>query len=445
MGAMGDGAISVVLADDNLIVRAGVRALLAREADVEVVGEAADHPELIAAAIALGPQVVVSDIRMPPTFQREGIDAAKEIRQRQPGTGIVILSQYDDPEYAVSLLSEGAAGYAYLLKDRLAEGDQLIDAIRAVATGGTLLDPVIVDALVRPVQSGDDDLTAPDQELLTWIAEGKPIKAIAVARETTPEAVSDAVEHLFLELAKGASTGATSALRRLRMLHQAIVDREEQGETLSRLLPGGLAEKLRSEGRHIGESEELEVTVLMSDIRSYSSIAERTSPTKLAAQLNEHRAAMNGAIIGAGGTVMQFVGDAVMAVFGAPFPQPDHAGRAVHAALDMHRSQHALNEAWEGTGREEFLLGIGLSTGKAAAALLGSEERLEYTLVGDTVNLAQRLQEMARPGGQTILSEATWESLSERPTATLQQPELVKGRATPVTTYRIEREAWSTL
>ncbi len=440
---MPDGVITVVLADDNLIVRTGVRALLAREHDVEVVGEAADYPELIAAALEHQPQVVVSDIRMPPSFQREGIDAAKEIRKRTPGTGIVILSQFDDPEYAVSLLADGAAGYSYLLKDRLAEGDQLIDAIRAVATGGTLLDPVIVDALVRPVQAGDDDLSESDQELLTFIAEGKPIKAIAVHRQTTPEAVSDAVEHLFLDLAKGASSGADSALRRLRMLHQMIVDREEQGETLSRLLPGGLAEKLRLEGKHIGESEELEVTVLMSDIRSYSSIAERTTPTNLAAQLNEHRAAMNRAIIGAGGTVMQFVGDAVMAVFGAPFPQADHPDKAFEAAMAMHRSQHALNEAWEGTAREEFLLGIGLSTGKAAAALLGSEERLEYTLVGDTVNLAQRLQEMARPGGQTILSEATWTGLSERPSATANPPELVKGRATPVTTYRIERETWS--
>lgn len=444
MEPMAEGVITVVLADDNLIVRTGVRALLAREADVDVVGEAADLPELLAAAALHEPQVVVSDIRMPPTFQREGIDAAKEIRQRNPGTGIVILSQYDDPEYAVSLLADGAAGYSYLLKDRLAEGDQLIDAIRAVATGGTLLDPVIVDALVRPVQTGDDDLTRSDQELLTFIAEGKPIKAIAVTRQTTPEAISDAVEHLFLVLAKGASSGDDSALRRLRMLHQMIVDREEQGETLSRLLPGGLAEKLRLEGKHIGETEELEVTVLMSDIRSYSSIAERTAPTHLASQLNEHRAAMNRAILDQGGTVMQFVGDAVMAVFGAPFPQPDHADRALDAALSMHRSQHDLNRAWEGTSREEFLLGIGLSTGMAAAALLGSEERLEYTLVGDTVNLAQRLQEMARPGGQTILSEATWNELTETPPATANPPELVKGRAAPVTTYRIERETWST-
>jgi adenylate cyclase len=187
----------------------------------------------------------------------------------------------------------------------------------------------------------------------------------------------------------------------------------------------------------------VEVTVLMSDIRSYSSIAERTAPTQLAAQLNEHRAAMNRAIIGAGGTVMQFVGDAVMAVFGAPFPQDDHCDRALGAAAAMHRAQYDLNRSWAGTAREEFLLGIGLSSGKAAAALLGSEERLEYTLVGDTVNLAQRLQEMARPGGQTILSEATWAGLTDAPVATPNPPELVKGRATPVITYRIERETWS--
>jgi class 3 adenylate cyclase len=141
---------------------------------------------------------------------------------------------------------------------------------------------------------------------------------------------------------------------------------------------------------------------------------------------------------------MQFVGDAVMAVFGAPFPQPDHADKSLEAALAMHRAQHELNETWAGTAREEFLLGIGLSTGMAAAALLGSEERLEYTVVGDIVNLAQRLQEMARPGGQTIVSDATWVQLTIRPEATANPPQLVKGRTTLVTTYRIERETWST-
>ena len=105
---------------------------------------------LVAGAAELHPDVVVSDIRMPPHFQREGIDAVKEIRKIHPGTGVVILSQYDDPDYAVSLLSEGSAGYAYLLKDRIAEGDQLGRAIREVATGGSMLDPVIVSRADEP-------------------------------------------------------------------------------------------------------------------------------------------------------------------------------------------------------------------------------------------------------------------------------------------------------
>src|SRR5205807_179685 len=110
-----------------------------------------DYAVVVAGVAAAGPQVLVTDIRMPPTFTREGIDAAREVRKRHPGTGVVVLSQYDDPEYAVSLLAEGSAGYGYLLKDRVAEGSQLVDAIRVVATGGTALDPAIVEALVAPV------------------------------------------------------------------------------------------------------------------------------------------------------------------------------------------------------------------------------------------------------------------------------------------------------
>ncbi|HET6793973.1 MAG TPA: response regulator, partial [Acidimicrobiales bacterium] len=366
------GTISVFLADDNLIVREGVRTLLSLEQDIEVVGVAGDYEELVQGADAAAPHVLVSDIRMPPTFQREGIEAAKELRKRHPGTGVVILSQYDDPEYAISLLAEGSAGYAYLLKDRVAEGDQLARAVRAVAGGGSMLDPAIVDALVHPV-ADRGDLSPADDELLRLLAEGRPIKAIAAARRTTAAAVSDDVERLFLQLARDASAGAAGALRRLRMLHQAIVEREEQGEALSRLLPTGVADKIQREGGRLGETETVTVTVLMSDIRGYSGIAERTEPTRLAAQLNTHRAEMNHAILAEGGTVMQFVGDAVMAVFGAPLPQDDHAERALAAARSMHRRQDAVNRQWTAAGLPPFGLGIGLSTGDVAAALRGSE------------------------------------------------------------------------
>jgi class 3 adenylate cyclase/ActR/RegA family two-component response regulator len=431
------GRIRVFLADDNVIVREGVRALLAIEPDLEIVGTAGDYDELIAGATAAAPQVLVTDIRMPPAFQREGIDAAKELRKRHPGTGIVVLSQYDDPEYAISLLADGAAGYAYLLKDRIAEGNQLARAVREVATGGSVLDPKIVEALVHPV-AGIGGLTVDEESLLQQVAQGRPIKAIAATLHTTPAAVAEMVDNLFLSLSRDASTGEAGALKRLRSLHQAIVDREEQGETLSRLLPTGLAEKVRLEGRHIGETEELDVTVIMSDIRGYSGIAETTDPSALAQLLNEHRAAMNRAILDEDGTVMQFVGDAVMACFGAPVAQPDHADRAFAAAIAMIEAQVALDAVWAERGLPPFGLGIGVSTGPVAAALLGSEERLEYTLVGDTVNLAQRLQDLARPAGCLVFSEATRAAFSTPPECESLGEQAVKGRQAAVRAYKYQ-------
>ncbi len=306
-----------------------------------------------------------------------------------------------------------------------------------MATGGTALDPSSVDALVEPVTISGG-LTGSEEALLGWVAEGKPIKAIAAAERMTPEAVDTQVEALFVKLAQGVSAGTQGALRRLKLLHQCIVDREEQGESLSRLLPGGLAEKLRRDGREIGKTEVVEVTVLMSDIRSYSTIAEHADPSQLAGQLNTHRAAMNRAILGQGGTIMQFVGDAVMAVFGAPFSQPDHADRALRAAANAHLLQAEVNDWWQPNGLPPFGLGLGLSTGEAAAALLGTDERLEYTLVGDTVNLSQRLQQLAE-SGETVLSQATMDALTEPAEATLLPEQLVKGRDTPVRAWLIAR------
>jgi adenylate cyclase len=249
---------------------------------------------------------------------------------------------------------------------------------------------------------------------------------------------------LFLRIAQEASAGGDTSLRRLRMLHAAIVNREEQGESLSRLLPGGVADLLKEHGRQVGETEELEVSVLMSDIRGYSTIAELADPSALARQLNVHRAEMNRAIIDAHGTVMQFIGDAVMAVFGAPVPLADHAQRALEAALAMHSAQAEVNSRWRDEGLPEFGLGIGITTGPVAAALLGSEERLEYTVVGDTVNLSQRLQQWAEPG-ETVLSGATYGALSQAPPAEALEPRLVKGRSAPVHAWRLAADSvWHT-
>src|SRR6267378_6705445 len=160
--------ISVFLAYDNLSVREGVRALIGSAPDMEVVGVAGDYDGLVNGAEAAAPQVVVTDIRMPPSFQNEGIEAAKEVRKRHPGTGVVVLSQYDEPEYAIALLADGAAGYAYLLKDRVGDGDQLVRAVREVATGGSMLDPAIVSAIVNPARK-EGELDEREEQLLQWI------------------------------------------------------------------------------------------------------------------------------------------------------------------------------------------------------------------------------------------------------------------------------------
>ncbi len=125
--------LRVLPADDNVLVREGVRALLTARPGLDVVAVAEDYDGLVAAADDHAPDVIVTDIRMPPTFTDEGIAAAKQVRSRHPGMGIVVLSQYDDPEYAVALLTEGASGFAYLLKERVADGNRLV---RAVHRGG---------------------------------------------------------------------------------------------------------------------------------------------------------------------------------------------------------------------------------------------------------------------------------------------------------------------
>jgi adenylate cyclase len=426
--------IRVFVADDNLIVRQGVRALIEAAPDLEVVGEAGDYDSLLSGAPAAEADVIVTDIQMPPDFQMEGIRAAKELRRLRPGMAAVILSQYDEPEYAFDLLGDGAAGLAYLLKNRVADQDQLARSIRIVSSGGSVIDPQVMAQVLHPVSGAD--LTPREDELLRMVAEGKPLKAMAASRRTTPGAVTDEIEALVIRLLRAADAGSAGPLRRMRAMLQRLVDLQEQSEMLSRLLPEGLANELRAKGVRAGETHDLEVTVLMSDVRGYSGIAERTDPAVLARQLHEHRAEMTRAVHAQRGTVMQFAGDAVLAVFGAPLPQRDHAGRALRASREMHRRQRELNRRWAAADRHEFGLGLALSTGRVAAAVLGSDERLEYSIVGDVVNLSQRLQQWASPG-ETVISEPTYEALTRKPQAQKIDPQPVKGRAQPVGAYRL--------
>jgi class 3 adenylate cyclase len=210
---------------------------------------------------------------------------------------------------------------------------------------------------------------------------------------------------------------------------------------ITRLLPGGLAERISRDPDAFTTTELLTVTVLMSDIRGYTALAENTPPAHLAAQLNEHRQAMNDAVLAHGGTVMQYVGDAVMAVFGAPGPLDEHETRALAAAAQMHVGQDALNAAWAARGLPPFGLGVGMSTGQVAAALLGSRDRVEYTIVGDTVNLAYRLCDAARPAGSTVASAATMNGSNTTDGYELLPALQIKGRTATVAAYRRPRSS----
>jgi len=196
--------IRVVFADDNYLLREGVKQLIDSQPELELAATATDFTTLMAAVEAERPAVVVTDIRMPPTGTDEGIRAAAQIRTSHPEIGVVVLSQYAEPEYALSLLEKGAAGRAYLLKERVSDIDQLVNAIREVARGGSVIDPKVVEALVaartRKTDSPLRDLTPREQEVLAAMAEGKNNAAIAAQLFLTERAVEKHINSIFSKL-----------------------------------------------------------------------------------------------------------------------------------------------------------------------------------------------------------------------------------------------------
>ena len=423
--------IRVVLGEDNVLVREGVRALLDSYDDVEVVAVAADAPTLLTAAAEHVPEVVVTDIKMPPNFQLEGIDCAHAIRDKHPGTGVVVLSAHDDEAYAIALLGRGQSGLAYLLKDRIAQGDELVRAIREVASGGSAVDPAIAERL-----SGRRETAEHDRELLELMAEGMGYEDMAARLQTTPEAVDRRVTELFTKMAAGAQGGGASAVDEMKRLHAAVVAKQAAAATLSSYVPQRVAEKLAA--GEVGQ-EELVLTVLFSDIRGFSTIAERLQAREIAEIVGRHLSAMAEIVVEHGGMIDKFQGDAVMAVFGAPDPLPDHARRALECAVAMQLRQRELNaQGWGSETVPTLEVGIGVNTGQVIAGAVGGGGRLEYTVIGDAVNVASRLQSEAE-GGEIVASASTiaeCEGFACEPMG----HRTVKGREEPVEVYRVLTE-----
>jgi DNA-binding NarL/FixJ family response regulator len=196
--------LRVVFAEDNYLVREGTAALLADQEDVDLVAAVSDRDELLEAVEAHLPDAVLTDIRMPPTNTTEGIEAATRIRAGHPEIGVVVLSQYAEEEYAHELLKEGANGLGYLLKERVADIEEIVRALRDVASGGSVLDPKIVEALVtrreRQERSPLGRLTPREREVLGLMAEGRNNAAIAGALFLTERAVEKHINSLFHKL-----------------------------------------------------------------------------------------------------------------------------------------------------------------------------------------------------------------------------------------------------
>jgi DNA-binding NarL/FixJ family response regulator len=195
--------IRVALAEDNTLLREGIARLLERADDIELVGTAADRPELEALVEKTSPDLVVTDIRMPPTGTDEGIQIAARLREERPEVGVVVLSQYADPGYALALLEGGSEGRAYLLKERVSEVDELLAAIREVARGGSVIDSKVVESLVstkRPARSDLDRLTPREREILSEMAQGKSNAAIASSLILSTRAVEKHTNSIFSKL-----------------------------------------------------------------------------------------------------------------------------------------------------------------------------------------------------------------------------------------------------
>jgi DNA-binding NarL/FixJ family response regulator len=196
--------VSIAVADDSLIVREGIAQLLAGHPDIEVVASCQDFDSLIAAVDDDQPDVVVTDIRMPPTHTDEGIRLAALLRERHPDVGVVVLSNYAEAGFALALLESGSEGRAYLLKERIHSRTQLAAAIQSVAAGGSVMDPKIVEPLVaaksRAARSPLGELTAREREVLSEIAQGKSNAAIADSLVLTKRAVEKHINSIFLKL-----------------------------------------------------------------------------------------------------------------------------------------------------------------------------------------------------------------------------------------------------
>jgi adenylate cyclase len=352
-----------------------------------------------------------------------------------------LVFQMENVERGFVMLSDGRKGFkpaVLLYKD-----EKLKSEARSVVLSKTLIDRVTTERLPLLIHdvAGDERFSASESLRMSGIRSAMCAPLIYKDRVfglfyvdclTKPYAFSKEELGIFSVVAAEAAISFDNA-----QSHEELALRVVERKALERFLSSAIVEKILAspDQIHLG-GENQEATILFADIRSFTRMAEKMEPQKVVELLNEYFTEMTDLIFENGGTLDKYLGDGIMALFGAPIARPDDALRSAKTAVEMQRAMVRLNEDWQARGQPAMQAGIGINTGPVTAGNIGSTKRMDYTVIGDAVNLASRLCAKAA-GGQILVSESSYRLLAGEMPARKLDPMLVKGKAAPVEVYEI--------
>jgi adenylate cyclase len=351
-----------------------------------------------------------------------------------------IVFEVIHPDEAFIMLKDDAQGQ---LKLRLFRSKLSGGAEGTIAVSRTILNKVVQEGVaVLSADASSDSRFKSAQSVMRFhmmstmcvplVSKGGVIGVIHTANRIS----SGEFQEEDLQLLSGIANQAALAIENAKLYHNIQLEVRRRNN-LQRYLSPNLVEQVIDGKRELNLGGQIkEVTILFSDIRDFTKLSEELPPNEVVGMLNEYFNEMTRIAFKKEGTIDKFIGDAIIVVFGAAFPHPDDPLRAVETAIEMQSAMKQLNEGWQAAGRKTFHIGIGVNTGEALYGNVGSEQRMELTVIGDAVNLAARLAEIAG-GGEVLMSGFTWEALEGRIAAERIPPVKIKGKAEAVEVYKV--------